>query len=90
MALVLDDTQLEQFNKEGWLFFEDVFQTNEVELLKREAHRIFAMANIRWASRFRSSTSFVWKTSSKKSQPSLLNCSSWVSSSTSAIASSSN
>ena len=43
MALVLDDTQLEQFNKEGWLFFEDVFQTNEVELLKREAHRIFAM-----------------------------------------------
>ena len=43
MALVLDDTQLEQFDKEGWLFFENVFQTNEVELLKREAHRIFAM-----------------------------------------------
>ena len=43
MALVLDDTQLEQFDKEGWLFFENVFETNEVELLKREAHRIFAM-----------------------------------------------
>tara|TARA_B100000676_G_C18091635_1_gene860488 strand:- start:9484 stop:10284 length:801 start_codon:yes stop_codon:yes gene_type:complete len=43
MALVLDDSQLKQFDKEGWLFFENVFEENEVELLKREAQRIFAM-----------------------------------------------
>ena len=43
MSLVLDDAQLEQFDKEGWLFFENVFTADEVELLKNEAHRIFAM-----------------------------------------------
>ena len=43
MSLVLDDAQLEQFDKEGWLFFENVFKADEVELLKNEAHKIFAM-----------------------------------------------
>ena len=43
MSLVLDDAQLEQFDTEGWLFFKNVFTADEVELLKNEAHRIFAM-----------------------------------------------
>ena len=43
MMLALDDAQLKQFDEEGWLFFEDVFDADEVALLNREAHRIFAM-----------------------------------------------
>ena len=43
MMLALDDAQLKQFDEEGWLFFEDVFDADEVALLNREARRIFAM-----------------------------------------------
>lgn len=43
MTLVLDDAQLEQFDEEGWLFFENVFDADEVALLSQEAHRVFAM-----------------------------------------------
>ncbi|MEC8699486.1 MAG: phytanoyl-CoA dioxygenase family protein, partial [Pseudomonadota bacterium] len=43
MMLALDDAQLKQFDGEGWLFFEDVFNADEVALLNREARRIFAM-----------------------------------------------
>ena len=43
MMLTLDDAQLKQFDEEGWLFFEDVFDADEVALLNREARRIFAM-----------------------------------------------
>ena len=35
--LTLDDAQLNQFDEEGWLFFEDVFEADEVALLNREA-----------------------------------------------------
>ena len=43
MELILNDGQLRQFDTEGWLFFENVFDAEEVELLNSEAHRIFAM-----------------------------------------------
>ena len=43
MTLALDAAQLKQFDEEGWLFFEDVFDADEVALLNREARRIFAM-----------------------------------------------
>ena len=43
MELILNDDQLQQFDTEGWLFFENVFNTEEVALLNEEAHRIFAM-----------------------------------------------
>jgi ectoine hydroxylase len=42
VELRLTDEQLEQFDKEGWLFFADVFSAEEVAVLNREAHRIFA------------------------------------------------
>ena len=43
MELVLNDDQLQQFDTEGWLFFENVFGAEEIALLNGEAHRIFAM-----------------------------------------------
>lgn len=43
MNAVLTDSQLKQFDEEGWLFFEDVFDPAEVGVLNREAHKIFAM-----------------------------------------------
>ena len=43
MELILNDDQLQQFDTEGWLFFENVFGAEEIALLNGEAHRIFAM-----------------------------------------------
>ena len=43
MELILNDDQLQQFDLEGWLFFENVFDAEEIALLNKEAHRIFAM-----------------------------------------------
>ena len=43
MELILNDDQLQQFDTEGWLFFENVFNAEEIALLNGEAHRIFAM-----------------------------------------------
>ena len=43
MELILNDDQLQQFDTEGWLFFENVFNAEEIALLNEEAHRIFAM-----------------------------------------------
>ena len=43
MTLMLSENQLKQFDEEGWLFFEDVFDATEVSVLNQEAHRIFAM-----------------------------------------------
>ena len=43
MTLMLSESQLKQFDEEGWLFFEDVFDATEVSVLNQEAHRIFAM-----------------------------------------------
>ena len=43
MELILNDDQLQQFDTEGWLFFENVFDAEEIALLNGEAHRIFAM-----------------------------------------------
>ena len=43
MTLMLSENQLKQFDEEGWLFFEDVFDTTEVSVLNQEAHRIFTM-----------------------------------------------
>ena len=43
MELILNDDQLQQFDIEGWLFFENVFDADEIALLNGEAHRIFAM-----------------------------------------------
>ena len=43
MTLMLSENQLKQFDEEGWLFFEDVFDAAEVAVLNQEAHRIFAM-----------------------------------------------
>lgn len=42
MTLALDEADLKQFDEEGWLFFENVFDAAEVAVLDREAHRIFA------------------------------------------------
>lgn len=41
MTLTEDD--IKRFDEEGWLFFPDVFDADELELLNREAHRIFAL-----------------------------------------------
>ena len=43
MELILNDDQLQQFDTEGWLFFKNVFDAEEIALLNEEAHRIFAM-----------------------------------------------
>ena len=43
MELILNDDQLQQFDTEGWLFFENVFNAEEIALLNEEAHCIFAM-----------------------------------------------
>ena len=43
MKLILNEDQLQQFDTEGWLFFKNVFNAEEVALLNEEAHRIFAM-----------------------------------------------
>ena len=43
MTLMLSENQLKQFDEEGWLFFEEVFDATEVSVLNQEAHRIFAM-----------------------------------------------
>ncbi|PPR61185.1 MAG: hypothetical protein CFH10_01242, partial [Alphaproteobacteria bacterium MarineAlpha4_Bin2] len=43
MDIVLAADQLKQFDEEGWLFFEDVFDGEEIATLNREARRIFAM-----------------------------------------------
>ncbi|MEE2689177.1 MAG: phytanoyl-CoA dioxygenase family protein [Pseudomonadota bacterium] len=43
MGLILTDDQLKQFDEEGWLFFEDVFDADEIAILNREAQRIFMM-----------------------------------------------
>ena len=40
MELILNDDQLQQFDTEGWLFFENVFDAEEIALLNAEAHRI--------------------------------------------------
>ncbi len=41
--LHLTESDLKQFDEEGWLFFEDVFDADEVGVMSREAHKIFAM-----------------------------------------------
>jgi ectoine hydroxylase len=39
----LDTAERAQFDREGYLFFPDVFDAEEVALLKREARRVFAL-----------------------------------------------
>ncbi len=39
----LTDAQCEQFELEGYLYLPDLFEAAEVDVLNREAHRIFAM-----------------------------------------------
>jgi ectoine hydroxylase len=39
----LSDAQLKEFDEAGYLYFPEVFSTAEVEVLKREAHKIFAL-----------------------------------------------
>ena len=41
--MLLTTEQLEQFDHEGYLFLPDVFSKAESVVLKREAHRVFAM-----------------------------------------------
>ncbi len=42
MVLELTPEHLQQFDEEGWLFFEDVFDADEIRVLNAEAHKIFA------------------------------------------------
>ena len=35
MELILNDDQLQQFDTEGWLFFENVFNAEEIALVER-------------------------------------------------------
>lgn len=39
----LTEQQLEQFDREGYLFLPDVFTADETAVLNREAHRVFAL-----------------------------------------------
>ncbi len=39
----LTNDQLEQFDREGYLFLQDLFSETEVSVLNREAHQVFAM-----------------------------------------------
>jgi len=42
VTLELNAEQLKQFDVEGWLFFPDVFNADEIGVLNEEAHKIFA------------------------------------------------
>ena len=39
----LSDAQLKEFDETGYLYFPEVFSSAEVEVLNREAHKIFAL-----------------------------------------------
>ena len=42
-AMKLNNEQLAEFEKEGWIFLPDVFSQKEIDVLMKEVPTIFAM-----------------------------------------------